>query len=73
MEELNIAESRLAPLNRPEDYAKALEAGQSGGGVAAVVDEIPYIQLFLSKCCNFETVGEEFARSGWGFVSVNCF
>ena len=70
MEELNIAESRLVPLSRPEDYAKALDLGPKGGGVAAVVDELPYIEIFLSRYCNYRTVGKEFTKSGWGFVSI---
>lgn len=64
MEELNIAESRLKSLGGPEEYASALERGL----VAAVVDELPYIELFLSSYCNFKTVGQEFTRSGWGFA-----
>jgi len=70
MEDLNIAESRLVPLERPEDYAKALDLGPKGGGVAAVVDELPYIEIFLSSYCNYRTVGQEFTKSGWGFVSI---
>lgn len=64
MEELNIAESRLVALNSPEDYANALELGR----VAAVVDELPYIELFLTSYCKFRTVGQEFTKSGWGFA-----
>lgn len=67
---LNIAESRLKPLKGPEDYDNALELGPKGGGVAAVVDELPYVELFLSNYCKFKTVGQEFTKSGWGFVSI---
>ncbi|RWV82367.1 hypothetical protein GW17_00056138 [Ensete ventricosum] len=42
IEELNIPESRLVPLNSPAEYARALRLGPKGGGVAAIVDEIPY-------------------------------
>ncbi|WOK99754.1 glutamate receptor 3.5-like isoform X1 [Canna indica] len=68
IEELNIDESRLVPLNNPDEYAKALDLGPRNGGVAAIVDELPYIQLFLSDNCNFATVGQEFTKSGWGFA-----
>lgn len=71
MEELNIAESRLVSLNNPEAYARALELGPKNGGVAAIVDELPYIELFLSNNCKYTTVGQEFTKSGWGFVSIN--
>ncbi|CAL9135826.1 unnamed protein product [Musa textilis] len=68
MEELNIAESRLVSLNNPEAYARALELGPKNGGVAAIVDELPYIELFLSNNCKYTTVGQEFTKSGWGFA-----
>ncbi|KAI3448384.1 hypothetical protein Pfo_005049 [Paulownia fortunei] len=63
-DELNIAKSRLVPLGSPEEYADALKRGR----VAAVVDERPYVDLFLSKYCMFQVVGREFTKSGWGFA-----
>eukprot|EP00268_Persea_americana_P047357 TRINITY_DN4929_c2_g1_i1.p1 TRINITY_DN4929_c2_g1~~TRINITY_DN4929_c2_g1_i1.p1 ORF type:complete len:952 (-),score=187.96 TRINITY_DN4929_c2_g1_i1:109-2964(-) len=69
IEELNVAESRIVALEHPEDFALALERGPNGGGVAAIVDEYPYIALFLSNInCKFKTVGQEFTKSGWGFA-----
>ncbi|KAF9618767.1 hypothetical protein IFM89_002462 [Coptis chinensis] len=67
-EELHIAKSRLIPLRSPEEYATALERGPEKGGVAAVVDERPYVDHFLSSHCKFRTVGLEFTKSGWGFA-----
>ncbi|KAJ6773382.1 IONOTROPIC GLUTAMATE RECEPTOR [Salix purpurea] len=66
--ELGISESRLVPLGTPEAYAKALQLGPKKGGVAAIVDELPYVELFLSRQCTFRIVGQEFTKSGWGFV-----
>ncbi|KAM7479516.1 hypothetical protein LguiA_027729 [Lonicera macranthoides] len=63
-EELNIANSRLVALGSPEAYADALERET----VAAVVDERPYIDVFLSTYCRFQVVGQEFTKSGWGFA-----
>ncbi|KAG8099822.1 hypothetical protein GUJ93_ZPchr0013g35312 [Zizania palustris] len=68
VEELHIAESRLVPLNSPSDYARALELGPGNGGVAAIIDELPYVEIFLSKYCKFKTVGQVFTKSGWGFA-----
>ncbi|XP_041008581.1 glutamate receptor 3.4-like isoform X1 [Juglans microcarpa x Juglans regia] len=69
IEELNIAESRLVKLKNLDDYYSALKKGPRGGGVAAIVDELPYIELFLSSTnCEFRTVGTEFTKSGWGFA-----
>ncbi|KAK4347563.1 hypothetical protein RND71_033902 [Anisodus tanguticus] len=68
IQELRIDESRLVPLNLPEDYAKALKDGPSHGGVAAVVDERAYMELFLSSRCQFSILGQEFTKNGWGFA-----
>lgn len=67
-ENMNIHPSRLLPLANPEEYAESLQRGPRNGGVAAVVDELPYIQMFLSKHTDFVMVGQMFTKSGWGFV-----
>ncbi|XVF67128.1 hypothetical protein PTKIN_Ptkin10aG0096100 [Pterospermum kingtungense] len=64
IEELNIPKSRLVALGSPEEYALALERRR----VAAVVDERPYVDLFLSDHCEFSMRGQEFTKSGWGFA-----
>jgi glutamate receptor, ionotropic, plant len=69
IEQLNVPESRLVPLNTIQEYADALNRGPKGGGVAAIVDEMPYVDIFLSKNSNFRIVGQEFTNEGWGFVS----
>ncbi|XAR58071.1 hypothetical protein NMG60_11026440 [Bertholletia excelsa] len=68
IDDLGIRASRLVPLNSPEDYVKALEDGPKKGGVAAVVDERAYMELFLSSRCQFSIVGQQFTRNGWGFA-----
>ncbi|XVE74480.1 hypothetical protein DITRI_Ditri12bG0020200 [Diplodiscus trichospermus] len=69
VDEVNIAASRIVSLKNPEAYLRALELGPKRGGVAAIVDELPYIELFLSKTnCLYRTVGQEFTKSGWGFA-----
>ncbi|KAA8537389.1 hypothetical protein F0562_026924 [Nyssa sinensis] len=67
-EEIGIPKSRLVELRSPEEYSSALLRGPKEGGVAAVVDERPYIELFLSSHCKFRIVGREFTKSGWGFA-----
>ncbi|KAF5453795.1 hypothetical protein F2P56_023514, partial [Juglans regia] len=67
-DELNIHRSRLVPLNSIGEYEKALRDGPSKGGVAAVVDERAYMELFLSTRCEFGIVGQEFTKMGWGFA-----
>ncbi|KAL5730858.1 hypothetical protein ACHQM5_003645 [Ranunculus cassubicifolius] len=69
IEELNIAESRIISLKNTDEFINALQLGSAGGGVAAIVDELPYIEIFLSITkCKFKTVGPEFTKSGWGFA-----
>ncbi|XP_039006309.1 glutamate receptor 3.2-like isoform X2 [Hibiscus syriacus] len=65
IEELNIPRSRLIALGSPEEYAEALEKRT----VAAIVDEQPYVDLFLSEHCEFSVRGQEFTKRSWGFVS----
>ncbi|TKY75347.1 Glutamate receptor 3.3 [Spatholobus suberectus] len=72
IQDIGISKSRLIPLGSPEEYAKALQLGpKEKGGVAAIVDERPYVEIFLSTQCTFRIVGQEFTRSGWGFVSIS--
>ncbi|XP_077243558.1 glutamate receptor 3.7-like [Tasmannia lanceolata] len=66
-ESLSIPESNLVSLPTPEAYERALLDGPTNGGVAAIVDELPYIELFLRKPGDFGIVGQEFTKSGWGF------
>lgn len=67
---LNVSPARLKPFNSREASIKALAAGPDGGGIAAVVDELPYIQLLQALDCQKYTIaGQEFTKSGWGFVS----
>ncbi|MCO5591581.1 hypothetical protein L7F22_045568 [Adiantum nelumboides] len=66
---LNVNPSRLKAYNSPEASIKALTDGPSRGGVAAMVEELPYIQLLQSvDCKKFIIAGQEFTKSGWGFA-----
>ncbi|KAJ7981300.1 Glutamate receptor [Quillaja saponaria] len=65
---LYIASSRLVPLASPEAYERALQQGPTNGGVAAIIDELPYVELFLSEQTDFGIIGQTFTKSGWGFA-----
>ncbi|XP_062009475.1 glutamate receptor 3.7 [Rosa rugosa] len=67
-ESLYIPGSRLVPLGSPEEYERALRQGPDNGGVGAVIDELTYIELFLSRQTDFGIIGQTFTRSGWGFA-----
>ncbi|KAA8517181.1 hypothetical protein F0562_017474 [Nyssa sinensis] len=64
---LYIPRSRLVPLGSPEEYDRALRQGPSNRGVAAI-DELPYVELFLSKQTDFGIIGQPFTKNGWGFA-----
>ncbi|KAJ4981828.1 hypothetical protein NE237_032665 [Protea cynaroides] len=65
---LHIPSSRLVSLGTPTEYERALRRGPTNGGVAAIVDELPYVELFLSKQKDFAIIGQMFTKNGWGFV-----
>ncbi|KAE8719228.1 Glutamate receptor 3.7 [Hibiscus syriacus] len=69
-ETLNIHKSRLVKLHSPEEYETALRLGPDNGGVAAIVDELPYVELFLSKRTDFGIIGQPFTKSGWDLDSA---
>ncbi|XP_078148814.1 glutamate receptor 2.7-like [Carex rostrata] len=53
-----------------EEYADALNKGSAHGGVAAIIDETPYINLFLAKNQkSYTMVGPIYKTGGFGFVS----
>ncbi|WZZ56554.1 hypothetical protein YC2023_056661 [Brassica napus] len=67
--ELNISPHRIVPLRDEEHYLSALQLGPKAGGVAAIVDELPYIEVLLTNSnCKYRTVGQEFTHTGWGFA-----
>uniref|UniRef100_A0A453MWQ9 Glutamate receptor n=1 Tax=Aegilops tauschii subsp. strangulata TaxID=200361 RepID=A0A453MWQ9_AEGTS len=68
VKELNISRSRLRALSSPQEYAEALKLGPKEGGVMAIVDERPYVELFLSTYCKIAVAGTDFTSRGWGFA-----
>lgn len=68
---LYVPSSRLVSLRNPEEFERALRRGPWNGGVAAIIDELPYVELFLSERTDFGIIGQPFTRSGWGFVSIS--
>ena len=67
---MNIAAERLRGMASITDYADALTKGPTDpAGVAAIVEELPYVEVFLSTKCGFSIVGDQFTKGGWGYVS----
>ncbi|KAK2631951.1 hypothetical protein EUGRSUZ_L02214 [Eucalyptus grandis] len=58
------------PLRKVEDYANALRDESQKGGISAIIDEIPYVKLFLSKYSDQYTTVETslYGTEGFGFA-----
>ncbi|CBI17829.3 unnamed protein product, partial [Vitis vinifera] len=67
---LNFANSSLQTYGSIEAYAHALTEGSKKGGVSAIIDEIPYIKLFLAQYGDQYTMIEHeyLTTNGFGFA-----
>ncbi|KAJ3693376.1 hypothetical protein LUZ60_008856 [Juncus effusus] len=64
---MGLKESQLKPYTSVHQYADALNKGSKNGGVAAILDEMPYLNLFSQYyCCNY-TISPEFYYKVGGF------
>ncbi|KAK8968623.1 Glutamate receptor 2.9 [Platanthera guangdongensis] len=62
---MGFNETQLLPYKSPQAYKDAL----SNGTVAAIIDEIPYLKVFLKYFCDNFTMGSIlYKTSGFGFV-----
>ncbi|XP_028241440.1 glutamate receptor 2.9-like isoform X1 [Glycine soja] len=70
IEKLGFNESKLKGYHGPEAYQQALSLGSNNGGVAAVFDEIVFINLFLMKygCKKYQIVGPTYKTDGFAFA-----
>ncbi|KAM3375178.1 glutamate receptor 2.8 [Capsicum galapagoense] len=61
--------SKLRSYSTLEEYNDALSRGSKNGGVGAIIDELPYLRLFLKKYCKkYIMVGPTFKTAGFGLV-----
>lgn len=66
---MNFDRSMFTYYSSFEEYDEALSKGSRNGGVGAIVDELPYIRLFLSKYCSkYTMIGPIYQTSGFGFL-----
>ncbi|RWR84264.1 glutamate receptor 2.8-like protein [Cinnamomum micranthum f. kanehirae] len=69
LKDLGFSEDKLKPYATTDEYAEALSRGSSNNGVSAIIDEIPYIEIFLKKYCHkYNMAGPTFQTGGFGFV-----
>ncbi|CAI9776574.1 unnamed protein product [Fraxinus pennsylvanica] len=68
---LNFQDNMVMPYSSPERYNEALRRGSKKGGVGAIIDEIPYIKLFLAKYPHdYAMIDSQETTNGFAFVSV---
>ncbi|XAR49808.1 hypothetical protein NMG60_11003955 [Bertholletia excelsa] len=61
--------SKFKNYSTIEQYDEALTKGSRNGGVAAIVDELPYLRIFLKKYCKkYILVGPTNRTEGFGFA-----
>ncbi|KAJ0111330.1 hypothetical protein Patl1_03145 [Pistacia atlantica] len=59
----------LQPFRSPEEDANALSRGSKKGGVSAIIDEIPYIKIFLARySADYSMITSTSSTNGFGFV-----
>ncbi|PQM37469.1 glutamate receptor 1.3 [Prunus yedoensis var. nudiflora] len=65
----NLNFKGLKPYNSVEEYALALSRGSKHGGVSAIVDEVPYIKIFLAHYpSGYSMIKLESSTNSFGFV-----
>ncbi|KAJ0792397.1 putative periplasmic binding protein-like I [Helianthus annuus] len=66
---LHFEDYRHRPYYSYEDYAEALSKGGKHGGADAIIDEIPYIKMFLGLySADYAMISSEPTTSGLGFI-----
>ncbi|KAL0319520.1 UNVERIFIED_CONTAM: Glutamate receptor 2.8 [Sesamum angustifolium] len=69
LKDMHFEDSKLRNYSTLEDYDDALSRGSRNGGVAAIVDELPYLRLFLDKYSHkYTMVGPTYETAGFGFA-----
>ncbi|XBI81382.1 hypothetical protein VPH35_090295 [Triticum aestivum] len=73
LEQIGFDRRKIKAYSNPDDFDDALCKGSKNGGIAAVIDEVPYIKIFLSKHCKgYTMVGPIYKSEGFGFAFPKC-
>nr|XP_043630236.1 glutamate receptor 2.7-like [Erigeron canadensis] len=69
LKDIGFEAGKLKGYRSLQEYDDALSKGSKLGGVSAVFDELPYMQLFLATYCNkYIMVGPTYETGGFGFA-----
>ncbi|CAK7354114.1 unnamed protein product [Dovyalis caffra] len=65
---LGFDKSKLVEYNSPEECHNLFSKGSRNGGIAAALDEVPYMKLFLSRYrSKYTMIDPTFKTGGFGF------
>ncbi|PIN19198.1 Glutamate-gated kainate-type ion channel receptor subunit GluR5 [Handroanthus impetiginosus] len=66
---LNFKDNRLKPFQSPEDYDEPLSQGRKEGGVIVILDELPYLKIFVARYPHdYTMIQSSMSTSGFGFA-----
>eukprot|EP00268_Persea_americana_P002901 TRINITY_DN10879_c0_g1_i5.p1 TRINITY_DN10879_c0_g1~~TRINITY_DN10879_c0_g1_i5.p1 ORF type:complete len:755 (+),score=106.14 TRINITY_DN10879_c0_g1_i5:304-2265(+) len=69
LKHMGFREEKLKAYSSIDEYATALSRGSSYNGVSAIVEEIPYIKVFLAKYADrYTMVRPTFSTMGFAFL-----
>ncbi|XP_060217843.1 glutamate receptor 2.8-like [Lycium barbarum] len=69
LKRMKFDSSKLRSYSTLEEYNDALSRGSKNGGIGAIIDELPYLRLFLNKYCRkYIMVDQTYKTGGFGFV-----
>ncbi|XP_062023816.1 glutamate receptor 2.2-like isoform X2 [Rosa rugosa] len=69
LKQVGFEDSKLMALGTMEAIDEALSRGSANSGIAAFVDEAPYMKLFIARhCYKYTMIGPIFETNGHGFV-----
>ncbi|KAL9996903.1 putative periplasmic binding protein-like I [Helianthus debilis subsp. tardiflorus] len=66
---MGFNDTQLKGYSTFEQYHDALKNGSQNGGVSAIMEELPYIRVFVAKYCNmYKMTGPVHKTAGFGFA-----
>ncbi|CAA7408161.1 unnamed protein product [Spirodela intermedia] len=69
LKDLGFHETQMKGYLTPEEYKMALAKGSKNGGVSAIVDEIPYLRVFIKDQCSSYTITDLIHNTeGFGYA-----
>ncbi|KAG9155390.1 hypothetical protein Leryth_017918 [Lithospermum erythrorhizon] len=66
----SVTDGTWNPFFTVQEYAEALSKGNKNGGVGAIIDEMPYMKIFLANYpSGYALIETSLINNGFGFVS----